>query len=102
MLQEGHIVIGKQGEVATLKHAGCKISHDRFGLDMKVAQHLVGPPAADELDAASVNVCTKEGHGPRGSQGASRHVVGKEAIHCTQDSGGLLQGLGEVTGGDAV
>ena len=34
---EGHTFIGMKSERASLNHAGSKISHDRFRLDVEVA-----------------------------------------------------------------
>jgi hypothetical protein len=53
--------IWKQGELS-LQHSRRKTSHDRFGLDMKVAQHLIGAPATDEPYDVSVDFGAEEGH----------------------------------------
>ena len=74
-------MIGKQGEVAPVEHAGGKITHDRLSLYyMQVSQHLIRAPAANELDAVSIDISTQKGHGSRRTQGSSGDVLGEEAV----------------------
>ena len=41
--------------------------HDGFCLDMKVVEHLVAMPSAQEANDVTVNVRAEESHGPGGA-----------------------------------
>jgi hypothetical protein len=47
--------VGKESEVAVVDHAAGEVLHDRLGLDMKVAKHLVATPATQEADNVAVH-----------------------------------------------
>ena len=94
-------MIGEQGEVATLEHAGGKVAHYRFSLYMQISEHFIRSPAANELDAVGVDIGTEECHGTGGSQGPGRDMVGKETMGWSQDSGSKAQKMGEVRRRDA-
>jgi hypothetical protein len=49
-LEHGHFMIGVQGKGTLIEHAGRKVAHDRFGLDMKIAEHSVRAPATDKAN----------------------------------------------------
>jgi len=49
-LVKGNELVGVEVVMAMGQHAGSKIAHDGFGLDMQVTEHGVGPPAPKELD----------------------------------------------------
>ena len=69
-------MVGKEGEVAARKHSGRKMTHDGFGLDMEVAEHFVGAPAAKKSNAVRVNIGAKEGHCASCPEGPGRNVFG--------------------------
>jgi hypothetical protein len=94
-------MIGEQGEVSTLEHAGGKVAHDRFSLYMQISEHFIRAPPANELDAVGVDVGTKECHGTRGSQGSGRDMVGEETVGWSEDSGSKAQQMGKVRRRDA-
>ncbi len=73
-------MVGEEGEVAPAEHAGSKVTHDRFGLYMQISHHLVGAPAADELNAIGIHICTQKGHGARCPEGAGGNVFGEEPV----------------------
>ena len=62
------------------------MAHHGFGLDVEVAEHLVGLPSAKKADPIRVHVRTKESHGARCPQGAGRHVQGAKAVGGAQDN----------------
>jgi hypothetical protein len=68
-------------------------THCRFGLDVKVAKHLIAaPPTEDQADNICINVGTKQGHGPGGAKGMCRDITGKKAEAGAQESdGGLFE-----------
>ena len=53
-----------EGVVTVREHSFGRLASGLHGLQSKVAEHGVGLPAAQELDAIFVPVCTKEGGGP--------------------------------------
>ena len=67
MLEHGNISIRMHSERTLLEHWGRKITHYRFGLDVQIAKHLVGAPAAEEFDNVLVDLGTKESHSARGA-----------------------------------
>ena len=42
--------IGVQDEVTSRKHASTEVSHDWLGLQMEVAEHLVGTPSSQKAN----------------------------------------------------
>ena len=74
MLEEGHIMMRVQRKVPACEHPGREIAHQRLGLDVEIAKHLVGAPATKEPDAIGVNVGAQKGHGASGAKGASRDI----------------------------
>ena len=83
-------LIGKQGVIAALKHSGRKIPHDWFRLNMEVAEHLVGLPAAEEPDAITIDISAEEGHSTGSAKETCGYVAGAKAI------GGAQYGHGEA------
>ena len=63
-LVQGNFTVRMEGEGTSAKHTGSKIAHHRFGLDVEVAKHFVGPPTANEADQIGVYLGTEKGHGP--------------------------------------
>ena len=49
--------------VTALQHEAGEVAHDRLRLEMEVAKHFIGPPAANQADDIGVNTGNKEGHG---------------------------------------
>ena len=66
--------------MTAVKHAGRKMSHHRFSLNMKIAKHLVRLPTAQEADAVRINIGAKERHGTGRAQRAGGNVLGKKAV----------------------
>ena len=66
-----HTLVRMESERAVEEHPGRKITHDRFSLYMEVAEHLIGPPAAEEFDDVRVYLCAEECHCASGAQGSS-------------------------------
>jgi hypothetical protein len=60
--------------------------HYRLGLDVEVAEHLVGSPPSDETNAVGVDICAQERHGARCSKGARRNIFRKKTVLWPQDS----------------
>ena len=52
-------MVGVKTVVPTAQHARGEVPHEGLGLEMKVAEHLVGPPTAEELDDVGVDVGAK-------------------------------------------
>ena len=52
---------------------------------MKITEHLVGPPSANEPDDVGVYVCKQEGVGARCAQTPGRNIGFKEAEGGAQD-----------------
>ena len=88
----GNGAVGKQREFSS-EHSGSETAHDRLGLDMKVAQHLVGAPAADKTDDVGIDLGAKKGHGASRTKGAGTDVRGEET-----KLGGIESGDGRPKG----
>ena len=84
-------MIGMKSEGTVVEHTGRKVAHDRFGLNMEVAEHLVGAPAAHEADEVGVHFSAKEGHGPRSVEGTGGDIGGEESEGGTEDGGGQAE-----------
>jgi hypothetical protein len=65
-----------ENKVAVEQHAGGKVAHYGFSLDMQISKHLVGAPASEEADDIGVHLCAQEGHRARGTKGPSGDVGG--------------------------
>jgi len=65
--------------IVCLEHFACEGVHHRLGRKVKIAEHLVGAPAAQEANDVWVDVSDKQGRGARRPKGARRHFGGKEA-----------------------
>ena len=39
-----------------MEHAAGKVEHNRLGLKVEVAEHFVGPPAAEQADDVGVDL----------------------------------------------
>lgn len=61
------------------------MAHDGLGLDMKISEHLIRLPTAEETDAIRVNVSAEKGHGACGTQGPGRDVLRAKAVFETKD-----------------
>lgn len=83
--QEEDLLVGDKGKISTGEHAGRKMTHEGLGLDVKIAQHFIGAPAAEKANAVGVNVGTEECHGTGSTQGACRDVLGEETVGRTKD-----------------
>ena len=55
-------MVREEAEVAMIEHAASELAHDRFGLDLEVAEHLIGAPSSEQADDVGVNFGTEEGH----------------------------------------
>jgi hypothetical protein len=47
LLEDWNILVGQQREGASREHTAGEVTHDRFGLDVEIAQHFVTVPAAE-------------------------------------------------------
>jgi hypothetical protein len=54
--------------VAACQHPLSKVLHQRLGLEVEIAQHLVAPPTSQHSDGVGVNIGTKQRHGPSDSE----------------------------------
>ena len=74
-------VVGTRGEGvgAVVKHLLGQMMRVGGGLDLQVAEHGIGLPAAEELDVVFVDTCTEEGSGATWAQGAAAQQVGFNA-----------------------
>ena len=61
------MLVRDEGEFAIGDHHSCKVLHDGCSLDMKIPEHFVAAPTANELDFVRVNVGAKESHGSSSS-----------------------------------
>jgi len=50
------VVVGMKMEGATLEHQMGEVAHDRFGLEMEVAEHFIGAPTAQKANDVTVYV----------------------------------------------
>ena len=66
--------MGEHTELSALDHEGCEMHHEWIGLQMEVAEHFVGAPAADQFDNVGINLAAKESHGATCAEGASGNV----------------------------
>jgi hypothetical protein len=66
--------------VSANQHGSRKTLHDRLRLEMKVAKHGIGMPAAEEANGVRVDIGIQESHGPTGTEGAGSDV-GREETH---------------------
>lgn len=69
---------GVEAEVAAAKHRGCDTRHNRLRLDMEIAVHFIGAPAANQPNAIGVNAAAEHGHGAARAGRAGRNVAGGE------------------------
>ena len=99
-LVKGDSFSGVKREGPVEKHSGRKIAHDRFCLDVKVSEHLVRAPAAQELNDVCVNLGTEESHGARCAERSSRNVCGKKTKLRAEKSAGPFEGGCNVTRSD--
>ena len=81
------VLTGKKGVDATLEHAAGEVAHNGLGLEVKVAEHFIGPPAANQADDIGVNLCKKESHRVPSTEGLGRDVNGEEAKRGAQGRG---------------
>ena len=68
------LLVGVESEGATLQHKGSKVAHDRLSLEVKVAEHFIGPPTSQKPNKVRVHMGAEEGHGPCGPETAGRDV----------------------------
>ena len=73
-----HQLVWHQMIVCT-EHLTCEVVHDRLGRQVKVAEHLVGAPAAQKANDVWVDVRYQQGRSARCPKGARRHFGRKEA-----------------------
>jgi hypothetical protein len=55
-LWNGDVLVWEESEGTTHQHTSREVSHDRFGLNMEVAEHFIAAPAAQEADNVRVNM----------------------------------------------
>ena len=60
-LMHWHDLVRNEGEITRLKHFCGVIFHESLGLDMKVVEHFIRAPAANESNDAGINVCREKG-----------------------------------------
>jgi len=97
---DGDLVVRVKREVASRQHAGGEISHDRLGLEMKVAQHFIAAPAAEEADHVGVDMGAEEGHSAGGSKGAGGDICWNEAEVDTTGGGVETKEFGDCSRAD--
>ena len=68
--------------------------HERVSLEMEVAKHFVGAPAAYEFDDVGINLAAQKCHGTASTQCSCGDVAGKDA-KVRQGRGSAAQGGGE-------
>jgi len=78
-LEEGDVLVGVEVVVAMGEHMGGKITHDRFGLYMQIAQHGVRAPATQQLDDVAIDAGAQEGHSTGGPERTCQNVAREEA-----------------------
>ena len=95
------LVVGIEPERAALKHQGGEIAHDRLGLEMEVAKHLIRPPTSQKANHVGVDVSTQEGHCASGTEAACGDIRGKKAkVAWAEGNDGDAEGVSDVGGGD--
>jgi hypothetical protein len=78
-------LVWEQGVVPTRKHPGSKLSHYGLSLDVQIAQHFVGAPAAtNEADAIRIDVGAKECHGAGSAERACGNIERSKTVLCAQ------------------
>ena len=65
------------------------------GLDMQIAEHFVGFPAAHQANDIGVNARAQEGHGTAGTEAASGNAVRVDVERGRGGPGGNAQGVGD-------
>jgi hypothetical protein len=95
-VQIGKILAGKEIVVTALEHEAGELSHDRLGLEVKVLEHFIRMPAANEADDVGVNMSEEKGHSPTGTEGVRVDIIGKEAYAGTEGGDGEAEGEGDV------
>lgn len=76
--------------------------HDWGGLDMEVAQHVVGALAAKEANGVVVDIGAEESHSASSPKGSGRNVRWDKPVGGAQDDGSCAKGLGDVGGADGL
>jgi hypothetical protein len=69
---------------------------------MKVTEHLIRAPAADQADNVGVDVGKEKGHGTTSAKGLGVDISRKEANAGTEGGNGEAEGLGDVGGGNGM
>ena len=67
MLKGGNGGVRVQPKFTMREHAGRKVSHDGLHLNVKVAEHFVTVPSAEEADDIRIDLGAKERRSPRSS-----------------------------------
>lgn len=96
-----HELVGRHGVVG-VEHALGEVAHDRFGCQVKVAEHLIRAPSAEEPDDVCVDFGDQEGHGATGSEGAGRNLVRGEAEAIAKEAHSLPKEVGDDCWRDAL
>ena len=78
------------------------MTHDGFGLDVQVSEHLVRLPAAQESNTVRIHVSAEEGHGASGAEGPGRDILGAETVGGPQDVYRGAEHVGELGRSDPV
>jgi len=69
---------------------------------MKVAEHLVGLPAAEQPNPVRIHVGAQKSHSASGSEGPSGNVLGAKTILWTKDGDGEAKEVGQIGRVDAA
>jgi hypothetical protein len=93
-------VLSAKSEGATLQHTRGEGAHERVGLEMEVAEHSIGAPAADHFDEVGVDAGAEEGHGTTGAKSPSVNIGGGEAVDGEGEGGRDPKGSGDNCGSD--
>jgi hypothetical protein len=92
--------VGVQGEGALGEHSGRKVAHNGFGLEVEVAEHLVGAPSTDKADDVGVDRRAEERHGAGGAEEAGGNVLFLKPIERSEDGTGGSKSGRDVSGRD--
>ena len=65
-------------KLAAPNHGRGEVPHKRVGLEVQVAQHLIGAPAADKLNDVGIDLSAEQCHSATRAKGACGDVFGLE------------------------
>jgi hypothetical protein len=98
-LKGGNVLARDECELAALKHEASEVAHHGLRLDVQIAEHDVGAPAAEELDQIRVDAGAQKCHGAPGPEGACTDILGEETDTRSLDADGNAERGGYLAGG---